>query len=176
MVISASLQACGVVFPFAMLTSICRSIVTICSGLYLLMGITRFSSKWILSHSTWYNFRRSRQGRVMGLIPFETKLARFRAVERHPSGKVVTEFIRQLKAAGVKKRARKYKAKAQRKRYRLLKSKTRLKALLKLAREAMGYRPFGGPKGRKSPEHIAALHAGRDRYWRAKREKNGSLK
>jgi hypothetical protein len=61
MVISASLQACGVVFPFAMLTSICRSIVTICSGLYLLIGMTRFSSKWILSHSTWYKFRRSRQ-------------------------------------------------------------------------------------------------------------------
>jgi len=41
----------GVVFPFAMLTSICRSIVTICSGLYLLIGMFRFSSKWILSHS-----------------------------------------------------------------------------------------------------------------------------
>src|SRR5271166_6257239 len=40
MVISASLQACGVVFPFAMLTSICRSIVTICSGLYLFIGMT----------------------------------------------------------------------------------------------------------------------------------------
>src|ERR1700691_4626189 len=61
MVISASLQACGVVFPLAMPTSICRSIVTICSGLYLLIGMTRFSSKWILSHSTWYKFRRSRQ-------------------------------------------------------------------------------------------------------------------
>src|ERR1039458_4607748 len=60
MVISASLQACGVVFPFAMLTSICRSIVTICSGLYLLIGMTCFSSKWILSHSTWYKFCRSR--------------------------------------------------------------------------------------------------------------------
>src|ERR1022692_3556867 len=59
MVISASLQACGVVFPFAMLTSICRSIVTICSGLYLLIGMTRFSSKWILSHSTWYKVCRS---------------------------------------------------------------------------------------------------------------------
>src|ERR1022692_284071 len=59
MVISASLQAWGVVFPFAMLTSICRSIVTICSGLYLLIGMTRFSSKWILSHSTWYKSRRS---------------------------------------------------------------------------------------------------------------------
>src|ERR1700722_14638261 len=61
MVISASLQACGVVFPFAMPTSICRSIVTICSGLYLLIGMTRFSSKWILSHSTWYKLCRSRQ-------------------------------------------------------------------------------------------------------------------
>src|ERR1051326_9312233 len=57
---AASLQACGVVFPFAMPTSICRSIVTICSGLYLLTGMTRFSSKWILSHSTWYKFCRSR--------------------------------------------------------------------------------------------------------------------
>jgi hypothetical protein len=25
------------------------------------MGMTRFSSKWILSHSTWYKFRRSGQ-------------------------------------------------------------------------------------------------------------------
>ncbi len=33
-------------------------IVTISSGLYLLIGMTRFSSKWILSHSTWYKFRR----------------------------------------------------------------------------------------------------------------------
>src|ERR1035438_7464124 len=64
MVISASLQACGVVFPFAIPTSICRSIVTICSGLYLLIGMTRFSSKWILSHSTWHKFRRSRQDRM----------------------------------------------------------------------------------------------------------------
>src|SRR5271156_3013591 len=40
MVISTSLQACGVVFPFAIPTSICRSNVTICSALYLLMGIS----------------------------------------------------------------------------------------------------------------------------------------
>jgi hypothetical protein len=40
--------------------STCRSIVTICSGLYLLIGMTCFSSKWILSHSTWYKKRRSR--------------------------------------------------------------------------------------------------------------------
>jgi transposase len=31
--------------------------------LYLLIGMTRFSSKWILSHSTWYKFRRSGQFR-----------------------------------------------------------------------------------------------------------------
>src|SRR5271168_5143189 len=68
MVISASLQACGVVFPLAMLTSICRSIVTICSGLYLLIGMSRFSSKWILSHSTWYKSCRS--GHVLpALVP-----------------------------------------------------------------------------------------------------------
>ena len=36
--ICASLQACGVVFRFAISTSICRSSVTICSGLYLFKG------------------------------------------------------------------------------------------------------------------------------------------
>jgi hypothetical protein len=29
--------------------------------LYLLIGMTSFSSKWILSHSTWYKNPRSRQ-------------------------------------------------------------------------------------------------------------------
>jgi len=55
------------VFPFATLTSNCRSIVTICSGLHLLIGMTSFSSKWILSHTTWYKFRRSRhpQGAIV---------------------------------------------------------------------------------------------------------------
>ena len=61
-----NLQACGVGFPFAMLTSICRSIVTICSGLYLLIGMTSFSSKWIFSHSTWYKNPRSRQNAGAG--------------------------------------------------------------------------------------------------------------
>jgi hypothetical protein len=42
---STSLQACGVVFPFAIPTSICRSKVTICSGLYLLMDMTSFPSR-----------------------------------------------------------------------------------------------------------------------------------
>src|ERR1700732_933684 len=40
MVISTSLQACGVGFPFAIPTSICRSNVTICSALYLLIAIS----------------------------------------------------------------------------------------------------------------------------------------
>src|SRR5271155_2536532 len=40
MVIWTSLQACGVVLPFAISTSICRSSVTICSGLYLLIDMT----------------------------------------------------------------------------------------------------------------------------------------
>src|SRR5450755_484567 len=55
-------------------TSICRSIVTICSGLYLLMGMTRFSSKWILSHSTRYKFRRSRH--LGGMPAVEAKTVR----------------------------------------------------------------------------------------------------
>ena len=33
----ASFQACGVDFPFATATSICRSTVTICSALYFLI-------------------------------------------------------------------------------------------------------------------------------------------
>jgi hypothetical protein len=33
--------------------------------LYLLIGMASFSSKWILSHSTWYKFRRSRQNHVL---------------------------------------------------------------------------------------------------------------
>src|ERR1022692_3864681 len=53
-------------------TSICRNIVTICSGLYLLIGMTRFSSKWILSHSTWYKSRRSRQT-VLAQYGFELR-------------------------------------------------------------------------------------------------------
>src|ERR1035441_5224504 len=89
-VISASLQACGVVFPFAMLTSICRSIVTICSGLYLLIGMTRFSSKWILSHSTWYKFRRSRQHEFP--VRDLTRLATESQVPKH-AGILVAKFV-----------------------------------------------------------------------------------
>ena len=38
-------------------------------GTYLWMGMTCFSSKWILSHSTWYKNRRSRH--LIKFHPFE---------------------------------------------------------------------------------------------------------
>jgi hypothetical protein len=42
--------------PFQLRSSICCSIGTIYSGLYFLIGMASFSSKWILSHSTWCKF------------------------------------------------------------------------------------------------------------------------
>jgi len=48
--IQTLLQACGVLFPLASPTSTCRSSVTICSGLYFLIGIPLP----FLSHSRWY--------------------------------------------------------------------------------------------------------------------------
>ena len=57
----ASRQACGVVFPLAIPTSICRNSVTICSGLYLFFDMTSVLLQWILSHSTWYRKPRSGQ-------------------------------------------------------------------------------------------------------------------
>jgi hypothetical protein len=39
--------------------------------LYLLIGITRFSSKWILSHSTWYKSCRSRHDPVVALLALD---------------------------------------------------------------------------------------------------------
>jgi hypothetical protein len=62
-VIAASLQTCGVVLPFAIPTSICRSKVTICSGLCLLMAMNSFLLGGF-SHSTWYKKRRSRHCRM----------------------------------------------------------------------------------------------------------------
>jgi hypothetical protein len=95
---AASLQACGVVFPFAMPTSICRSIVTICSGLYLWMGMTCFSSKWILSHSTWYKFRRSGQKfaeAVEGFLTWEQirEYLHQGPIQREPSRRTTLESI-----------------------------------------------------------------------------------
>jgi hypothetical protein len=64
-VIPASLQTCGVVLSFAMLRSICLSVVTICRGLYLWMDLTRFSSKWVFSLIPWYKFRLSHPSHVL---------------------------------------------------------------------------------------------------------------
>ena len=57
----ASLHAYGAVFPFVICTSICRNSVTICSGLYLCMGIPVPSYNEILSHFGWYKYRRAGQ-------------------------------------------------------------------------------------------------------------------
>ncbi|MSO21449.1 MAG: hypothetical protein EXQ56_13530, partial [Acidobacteria bacterium] len=58
-VIPASLHACGVVFPLATATSTCRNTVTICSGLYLCIGIFKYLLHEILSHFGWYRNRRA---------------------------------------------------------------------------------------------------------------------
>jgi hypothetical protein len=42
----------GVGFPLLMLLQFGHNIVTICSGVYLWMAMTGFSSKWIFSHTT----------------------------------------------------------------------------------------------------------------------------
>jgi hypothetical protein len=58
------------------------------------------------------------------------------------------------------------------KRRRKLKAKARLKEVLAMAREVLGYKPLRGMLGKKlSPEHKAALHEGRRRQARAMREK-----
>jgi hypothetical protein len=48
------LLACAVVFPFATATSICRSKLTICSGLCLFPRAIQGSSHTSLSHRLWY--------------------------------------------------------------------------------------------------------------------------
>jgi hypothetical protein len=85
----------------------------------------------------------------MVLIPYAVKLARYHAG----------------KAAALKKHRTVLRLR------RKQKAKAHLKEVLKMAREALGWKP-GGPKGGKlSAEHKAALHAGRDRYHQAKKKK-----
>ena len=86
------------------------------------------------------------------LVPYAVRLARYHAA----------------KPAALKK-ARST-ARLQRKR----KAKARLKAVLKMAREALGWKPGGVRK--LTPEHKAALQEGRQRYWKAKREKESVKK
>ena len=61
-------HACGVDFPFATATSICRKIVTICSGFYLCIGILYALLYEILSHFGWY--KDPRPGQVALLAVF----------------------------------------------------------------------------------------------------------
>lgn len=48
------------------------------------------------------------------------------------------------------------------------KKKAELLAVLAMAHAAMGYKPLGR---KLTPEHIKTLHAGRDRYFQAKRKR-----
>jgi hypothetical protein len=71
--------------------------------------------------------------------------------------------------------AAKKKAKASRTyRRRKQREKAKLRALLAMAREALGYKPLNGGLGRKlSPEHIKALREGHRLHFQAKRVKKG---
>jgi hypothetical protein len=90
----------------------------------------------------------------MALVPFEMRLARYHAGKR----------------VAVKKRRAMYRQR------RKQKAKAELRAVLKMAREALGWKP-GGPKGGKlSPAHLKALHDGRNRYHQAKRDAKQGVK
>ena len=86
----------------------------------------------------------------MTLVPLEVKLARYHAAKKKHAA------LRRRKSA--KRRA-----------------KARLKKVFAQARAAMGYKPLLGGVHRRGakllPEHVAALHAGRDRYNQEQREK-----
>jgi len=53
-------------------------------------------------------------------------------------------------------------------------TKAELRAVLKMARAALGYKPNGRRGAKLSPEHIKALQEGRRRYFQAKREKKAT--
>ncbi len=83
---------------------------------------------------------------------------------------VVETFSKRLAVKLTRYRAAKKKHAAMVRRRRKQKKREELRALLVNVRAVLGYKP-GGPKGGKlSPEHVAALHAGRDRYHQARRE------
>lgn len=73
----------------------------------------------------------------MALIPYAVKFARFFDVERHPSGRLMSDYDKERKAAGLKKRKRKSNAKTRRRSRRKLKSKAHLRQVLKMAREVL---------------------------------------
>ncbi len=71
--------------------------------------------------------------------------------------------------------AAKKKAKAHRiYKQRKQREKARLKEVLKMAREVLGWKPNGMKGVKLSPAHLKALHAGRDRHHQAKRKKKFS--
>jgi hypothetical protein len=55
-------------------------------------------------------------------------------------------------------------------------AKARLEKVLAMARAALGWKPHAALGKKLPPSHVAALHAGRDLYHQAKREKKGSVK
>src|SRR5208283_784694 len=57
--IPTSLQACGIIFPFAVPTSICRNKLTICSAVYFFPRPISSSSHTSLPHIHWYKICRA---------------------------------------------------------------------------------------------------------------------
>ena len=80
------------------------------------------------------------------LVPYAVKLARYHA------GKPAAA----KKHAAILARRRRWRLKRQ--------AKAELKAVLAMARAAMGWKPL-----KLTPEHLKAMAEGRQRYWREKR-------
>jgi hypothetical protein len=92
--------------------------------------------------------------RDMALVPFAVRLARYHAA----------------KPDALKKARRMYKRRWRRR------QKAHLKEVLAMARAVLGWKPNVRRGVKLSPKHVAALHAGRDRYHQAKREKKALKK
>jgi hypothetical protein len=83
----------------------------------------------------------------MTLVPFAVKLARYH--DRLRADVKKAQHVRQRRRMWAAKR----------------KAKAQLRAVLKMARQALGYKPL-----KLSPAHHKALAEGRDRYHQARRE------
>jgi len=126
----------------------------------------------------------------MGLIPFEVKLARFQAAQAHTKqrekrkrnakacrehrrrrkGRALRTYRRGPKSDAVKRR-RWVVYKRRHRRKMKLKANAQLREVLTMARAVLGWKSTGPKGGKLSLKQVAALHAGRDRYHQAKREK-----
>lgn len=87
----------------------------------------------------------------MKLVPFAVRLARYHAAKQA----AVQDAVK--KQAALLRRQRKWR--------RQRRAKAELRALLVMARKALGYKPL-----KRSPAHLKALAEGRNRYWRKRRE------